>query len=135
MLDLINNNLILFISLFIVIVLIVNLELKAMFGKVKKVSCDELTKLINGSKVLLIDMRTEDEYKSGHIISAKNYKMEDLDGIKINQDQTVVAYSTSEADGSKVAHQLSKINNIQTYYLEGGINSWLENNMPLTGEK
>ena len=41
-----------------------------MFGKVKPISHDKLTKLLNSSKVSLLDLRESDEYNKGHIQSS-----------------------------------------------------------------
>ena len=49
--EFIANNIILFIALVVLVFLIINLETKSLFGKVQKLSCDELTKLLNNSKI------------------------------------------------------------------------------------
>lgn len=134
MLEFVANNIILFAALVVIIFLIVSFELRNIYGKVKKLTIDDLTRLLNQSKVILLDLRTEDEYALGHIISAINIKHEELQTLDMKKDSTLVAYSTSESEGLKAANMLSKMKDTEVYYLEGGINSWKENNMPLTGE-
>ena len=77
--EFIANNIILFIALVVLVFLIFNLETKSLFGKVQKLSCDELTKLLNNSKITLVDFRTAEEFKSGHIITAINLNLEDIE--------------------------------------------------------
>ncbi len=132
--EFIANNIILFIALAILVLLIINLETKSLFGKVQKLSCDELTKLLNNSKITLIDFRTEEEFNSGHIITAKNLNFEDIEKLDAKNNNVFVAYANTDSDALKGAIQLTKLGIQQVFYLEGGIKSWIENNMPLTGE-
>ena len=132
--EFIANNIILFIALVVLIVLIFNLETKSLFGKVQKLSCDELTKLLNNSKITLIDLRTAEEFNSGHIVTAKNLSLEDIEKFNIKNDNPFVAYARTDSDALKAALKFSKLGIQKVFYLEGGIQSWIENNMPLTGE-
>ena len=132
--EFIANNIILFIALVILVFLIINLETKSLFGKVQKLSCDELTKLLNNSKITLIDFRTEEEFNLGHIVTAKNLSLEDIEKLDTKSDNPFVAYASTDSDGLKAALKFSKLGIQQVFYLEGGIKSWIENNMPLTGE-
>ena len=132
--EFIENNIILFIALVILVFLIFNLETKSLFGKVQKLSCDELTKLLNNSKINLIDFRTAEEFNSGHIVTAKNLSLEDIEKIDTKNNNPFVTYANTDSDALKGALKFSKLGIQQVFYLEGGIQSWIENNMPLTGE-
>ena len=132
--EFIANNIILFIALVILVFLVVNLETKSLFGKVQKISCDELTKLLNNSKITLVDFRTAEEFKSGHIITAINLNLEDIEKLDTKNDNPFVAYASTDSDALKAASKFSTLGIQQVFYLEGGIKSWIENNMPLTGE-
>ena len=118
----------------ILLIMIINLELKTTFSSVKKLTIDELTSLVNSSRVLLIDLRKSDEYQKGHIVNAKNCSMNDLESLKINKIDYVVTYSTNDNESIKAAKKLNKIGIQNTCYLDGGITTWLDNNMPLSGE-
>jgi phage shock protein E len=133
-LEFIANNIILFIALVVLVFLIVNLETKSLFGKVQKLSCDELTKLLNNSKITLIDFRTAEEFNSGHIVTAKNLSLDDIEKLDTKSENPFVAYASTDSDALKAALKFSKLGIQQVFYLEGGIKSWIENNMPLTGE-
>jgi len=134
LLEFIANNSILFIALIVLIFLIINLEIQSILGVAKKIDCDQLTKLINQSKTLLLDLRSKDEFIAGHIVSAKNINLDQIDTIKIKDNDTLIAYSKTEADALKAATKLAKSGAKNVFYLEGGIQSWLDNNMPLSGE-
>ena len=53
MLEFIADNIILFVALILLLFLIINLESKQLFGKVKPISNDGLTKLLNNNKITL----------------------------------------------------------------------------------
>ena len=135
MLEFIASNIILFVALIILLFLIISLESKMLFGRVKPISYDALTKLLNNSKVALLDLRESNEYKKGHIHTAKNIKLNDIETYKTKDEITLVTYGSSDSDAQKAATAFSKRGIKDVYYLEGGINSWIENNMPLSGEK
>ena len=132
--EFISNNIILFIALVVLVFLIVNLETKSLFGKIQKLSCDELTKLLNNSKITLIDFRTVEEFNAGHIVTAKNLSLDDIEKLDTKSENPFVAYASTDSDALKAALKFSKLGIQQVFYLEGGIKSWIENNMPLTGE-
>ena len=135
MLEFIANNIILFVALIILLFLIINLESKLVFSKVKPISHEELTKLLNSAKITLLDLREKKEYSNGHIFSAKNIALTEVDTFKIKGESTVVTYASSDSDAQKAAKAFVSKGVKEAFYLEGGINSWIENNMPLSGEK
>ena len=116
------------------LIMIINLELKTTFSSVKKLSIDELTSLINSSRVLLIDLRGNDDFKKGHIANAKNYSFDELDSLKTNKIDYIVTYSSSDNESIKAAKFLNKTGIQNICYLDGGIASWLDNSMPLSGD-
>ena len=69
--EFIANNIILFIALVVLVFLIINLETKSLFGKVQKLSCDELTKLLNNSKITLIDFVQQKNLTQGILLLLK----------------------------------------------------------------
>ena len=130
----ISENLVLVLAFVILLIMIINLELKTTFSSIKKLTIDELTSLINSSRVLLIDLRKTDDYHKGHIVNAKNCSIDELELLKINKIDYVVTYSANDNDSIKAAKILSKIGIQNACYLDGGISTWLDNNMPLSGD-
>ena len=111
------------------------LEIKSLAGTVKKLNCDELTRLLNKSKATLIDLRPISEYSAGHIISAVHRNIDDIDKQKFKKDDPLIAYSSNDKVAIQVGDTLTKLGFEVVFYLEGGIQAWTENNMPITGEK
>mgnify|MGYP001388737805 FL=1 len=130
----ISENIVLVLAFVILLIMIINLELRTTFSSIKKLTIDELTSLINSSRVLLIDLRKTDDYQKGHIVNAKNYSMDELETLKINKVDYVVTYSSSDNESIKAAKILNKAGIENICYLDGGLTTWLDNNMPLSGE-
>jgi len=130
----ISENIVLVLAFVILLIMIINLELRTTFSSVKKLTIDELTSLINSSRVLLIDLRKTDDYQKGHIVNAKNYSIDELDTLKINKVDYVVTYSSNDNESIKAAKILNKAGIENICYLDGGLATWLDNNMPLSGE-
>jgi len=134
-LDFIIKNSVLFSVLIIFLFLIINLEIKSLAGTVKKLNCDELTRLLNKSKTILIDLRPISEYSAGHIISAVHGNIDNIDKQKFKKDHPLITYASNDKDAIRAGDTLAKLGFEEVFYLEGGIHAWTENNMPITGEK
>ena len=134
-LDFIIKNSVLFSVLIIFLFLIINLEIKSLAGTVKKLNCDELTRLLNRSKTTLIDLRPISEYSAGHIISAVHGNIDNIDKQKFKKDHPLITYASNDKDAIRAGDTLAKLGFEEVFYLEGGIHAWTENNMPITGEK
>jgi len=130
-----GNHLILSLAFFIVLFMIFSLEMGALTNKFKPVTYSELTNLINKDKITLVDLRDEKDYTNGHIIDSLNLTIESIEKNKINKQQPVITYSDNDKDSIKAAQEYVKQGYQMVYYLQGGIQSWVENNMPLTGVK
>jgi rhodanese-related sulfurtransferase len=91
---------------------------------------------MNNSKTLLIDMRNADEFKAGHIVGAKNYSLDDLANLDVNvADDAIITYANDEKAAIQAADLIAKQGAKEVFYLEGGLSSWIDNNMPLSGDK
>ena len=130
-----GNHLILSLAFFIVLFMIFSLEMGALTNKFKPVTYSELTNLINKDKITLVDLRDEKDYTNGHIIDSLNLTIESIEKNKFNKQQPIITYSDNEKDSIKAAQEYVKQGYQMVYYLQGGIQSWVENNMPLTGVK
>ena len=83
-------------------------------------------------KKVNLDTREKTEYKKGHISQAILHDA--LTTKKIDFDEVVV-YDKDEMTTVSSAEKISKSNSIKVFYLEGGIQSWTENNLPLVEGK
>ena len=132
----IYNNIVLFSAFIILVLLIINHEIKSHFSPTKNINCDDLINAMNNSKALLIDMRNAEEFKAGHIVGAKNYSLDDLANLDVSvADDVIITYANDEKAAIQAADLILKQGAKEVFYLEGGLSSWIDNNMPLSGGK
>ena len=132
----IYNNIVLFSAFIILGLLIINHEIKSRFSPTKNINCDDLINAMNNSKALLIDMRNAEEFKAGHIVGAKNYSLDDLANLDVSvADDAIITYANDEKAAIQAADLILKQGAKEVFYLEGGLSSWTDNNMPLSGGK
>jgi len=132
----IYNNIVLFSAFVILGLLIINHEIKSHFSPTKNINCDDLINAMNNSKALLIDMRNAEEFKAGHIVGAKNYSLDDLANLDVSvADDVIITYANDEKAAIQAADLILKQGAKEVFYLEGGLSSWTDNNMPLSGGK
>ena len=132
----IYNNIVLFSAFIILGLLIINHEIKSHFSPTKNINCDDLINAMNNSKALLIDMRNAEEFKAGHIVGAKNYSLDDLANLDVSvADDVIITYANDKKAAIQAADLILKQGAKEVFYLEGGLSSWIDNNMPLSGGK
>lgn len=88
--------------------------------------------LLKSEKVLLIDVREIEEFKSGYINSAKNLPLSSLTGnediIKNSHDEKIVIYCRAGVRSLKACEIVQEIYPEKEFNnLEGGILSWSAN--------
>jgi len=132
----IYNNIVLFSAFIILGLLIINHEIKSHFSPTKNINCDDLINAMNNSKALLIDIRNAEEFKAGHIVGAKNYSLDDLANLDVSvAGDAIITYANDEKAAIQAADLILKQGAKEVFYLEGGLSSWIDNNMPLSGGK
>lgn len=106
--------------------------IKKLFGEnsnFKNINFKELQELIKENKdMIILNVRTLDEYKSGHIPNAKNISVSDLslqiNSIKKYKDKSVLVYCASGARSRGASDILSKAGFTKLYNLSGGIHAY-----------
>ena len=126
--EFISNHPVLSVALFIFIDLIISFEIKNFTKKYKSINCSDLVQKINEENIIILDTREKSDFKKGHISNATNYEI--LQNKNLEHTEVVV-YDKDEMASASSAEKISKNNNTKVIYLEGGIQSWIENNLPL----
>lgn len=95
----------------------------------KTVDVDEFSKLIAGNEgIQLLDVRSQEEYKDGHIAGAKLIDVNDSTFIdkatvQLNKKKPVAVYCRSGRRSAKAANAMVKAG-FQVINLDGGILAW-----------
>jgi rhodanese-related sulfurtransferase len=84
---------------------------------------------------LVLDLRGKDLYDAGHIGDARNVPMTELasqaENLKKWRDKTVITYCDSGTSGASGARTLMKLGFTKVFNLQGGLNAWVKDNLPL----
>lgn len=100
-----------------------------------KVSSLQATQLINREKAVILDVRSAEEFATGHIREAKNIPLKELTGrvgeLDKSKNRPVVIVCAKGLQSNKAASQLTKAGFPQAYPLVGGIAEWQSQNLPL----
>jgi rhodanese-related sulfurtransferase len=85
---------------------------------------------------LVLDLRSKQSYDAGHIGDARNIPAADLpaqvDSLKKWRDKNVITYDDTGSGGAGAARTLTKLGFTKVFSLEGGLNAWVKDNLPLT---
>ena len=96
------------------------------------VSINDAEAKMKEANVLIIDVRTPDEFKQGHIEGAQNINVLDATFkekvAQLNKDQAVVVYCRSGSRSAKAQGIMANMGFIETYNMQGGIMAWLAKN-------
>ena len=95
--------------------------------------------LINADAVV-IDLRSADAFSRGHIVSAKNIPMDELDAdsdkLRKLSSKPILAVCDAGMTSTRAVDKLRKAGFESVYGLKGGIAAWTQANLPLvTGKK
>lgn len=135
--EFIQNNLLLFAALAAVMVMLIKAELDHQANRGSYLSPSKAIRLMNNhDDILILDIRTEADYKSGHINGAKNVPLNNfatsISGLSSSKNEPVLLYCNSGNTVTRAIKMLKKAGFEQVNNLEGGIAAWKEANMPLT---
>ena len=109
-------------------------ELRARVHAFAALSAMQAVRLMNQG-ALVIDLRSKELYDAGHIVEARHVPVAELesqaDTLKKWRDKSVITYCDSGADGASAARSLMKLGFTKVFNLQGGLNAWVKDNMPL----
>lgn len=102
--------------------------------KYREIGPAESVLLINKGAVVL-DLRAQAEFKSGHIINARNIPMAELAARAVELDklreQALVISCKTGTEAAAAAARLAKQGFRQLFVLKGGIAAWKQDQFPL----
>jgi len=106
---------------------------------IKEVDTVQAMHLINRQDALLLDVREQGEYDSGHIINSRLIpagKLKDRIGeIEKYRERPIIVVCRSGSRATPIASWLGKQGFGQVYLLSGGVLAWQKANLPLEKKK
>lgn len=105
----------------------------------REIGPQEATRLINREDAVLVDIRGPGDFLKQHIINARNVSLSKLDPeqkeIAALKDKAIIVYCNSGMTSLQAATRLSKNGFAQVYSLQGGIQGWMSENLPVSHGK
>jgi rhodanese-related sulfurtransferase len=109
-------------------------ELRARIQSFAGLSAMQAVRLMNQG-ALVLDLRGKESFDAGHIGDARSVPAADLESqaesLKKWRDKTVITYCDSGISGAAAARTLAKLGFTKVFNLEGGLNAWSKDNLPL----
>ena len=134
--EFVGNHLILFALLVAILGALVWSFIGESLRGIRSVDHLGLTNLMNRDDALVIDIRPQAEYQRGHILGAlhapESSLAKNLKNFEKHKERPAVVYCQSGMSAGKACKELQKLGFEQVYMLKGGINTWLNANLPLT---
>lgn len=140
LLEFIGNHLLLSIIWLVLVLLIVGSWLKSKLSPIKAISPTELTLKVNRENAVVLDIRSEDDYRKGHITDARNVKLDQIDkqpltGLEKQKDTPIIVVCQVGVTAQKAAAALAKQGYTQVSLLQGGMNAWTGASLPVVKTK
>jgi rhodanese-related sulfurtransferase len=118
----------------LVAIALVAYEIQARLQAFAALSAMQAVRLMNQG-ALVLDLRAKESFEAGHIGDARNVPAAELaaqaETLKKWRDKTVITYDDSGSGGATGARTLMKLGFKQVFNLEGGLNAWVKDNLPL----
>jgi rhodanese-related sulfurtransferase len=133
--EFITNHLLLVAALVVIIAMLVGGELRHRFGRVRDVTPAEATRLINHDHAVLVDMRSDKDYREGHIVNAVHVPPDKNDGagsLEKFRDRPLIVCCRSGNQSLRLGAELSKKGFASVYNLKGGVHAWQQAGLPLS---
>jgi rhodanese-related sulfurtransferase len=109
-------------------------ELRERIQSFASLSAMQAVRLMNQG-ALVLDLRGRESYEAGHIGDARNVPAADLpnqlESLKKWREKSVITYCDSGRDGAVAARTLQKQGFTKVFNLDGGLNAWVKDNLPL----
>ena len=120
----------------ILTVALIYTEIMRLFVGYKVVSPAQLTDLINKQAALLIDVSPQTDFEKGHILGSKHVSMSQFDPesklLAKTKEMPVVMVCRNGQQSAIAAKRLHKAGFSQVFWLNDGVNAWVQADLPLS---
>ncbi|MDB9861592.1 rhodanese-like domain-containing protein [Gammaproteobacteria bacterium] len=103
-----------------------------------KISCTDLTKLVNKNSASLIDLRTANEFETGHIANSVNMPHDEFEKydhrISSDLEIPIILICSTGRQSVNIGEDLLKKDYSNVNILSGGIMTWQQEGLPLVSK-
>ncbi|MUI54843.1 rhodanese-like domain-containing protein [Aliivibrio fischeri] len=138
--DFVSNNMILAVVWIGIVVALIQNVVKQKTAGYQEVDPAQATTLMNREDAIVLDIRSKDEFKSGHITDARHILLSDikagnLSGLENSKTTPIIVVCKTGQTAQAAANDLHKAGFEQVKLLKNGLISWNEANLPLVKGK
>jgi rhodanese-related sulfurtransferase len=134
LLEFAGNHMILVAALGAVIVFIITTELR-LRGGARSITVHEAVRLINDADAIVVDVRDSAEYKSAHILNARNIPLArlavDAENMLKDKSRPVIVYCKSGNRTNEACKMLSAAGYQNVRQLKNGFFAWQDASLPV----
>ncbi|OKY26817.1 MULTISPECIES: rhodanese-like domain-containing protein [Thalassotalea] len=115
---------------------IVVISVRIKLSPIKQLSPQELTFLVNREEGVVVDIRSEKEFKTARILDAKHLPSEkankdDFTALEKLKDKPIILVCAAGVSASNVANKMLKAGFSRVSVLKGGMNAWSGAGLPV----
>ncbi len=108
---------------------------QSLLSKIQMLTPTELTIKVNREDAVLLDIRSADDFKKGHITSARNIPLaqlgKELSKLENDKNKPIIVVCQAGMSAQGAAKQLISAGFGQVAVLRGGMSKWLEASLPV----
>jgi len=119
-----------------VVVMIIVTTIKINLSPVKQISPQDLTFLMNREQGVALDVRTEKDFKTSHILDAVSLSNDKItkngfSSLEKHKDNPIIVVCSAGLSAAKVANDLHKAGFARVSVLKGGMGAWTGAGLPV----
>jgi rhodanese-related sulfurtransferase len=114
--------------------------IKQLSSPIKYMTPQLVTQTINRQDGVVVDIRAKAEFDKGHIAGAENLPLEkiqknDLSSLEKRKSKPIIVVCNAGLSATGAANILLKNGFAEVSVLQGGMNTWLQANLPVSKKK
>ncbi len=132
-----GNHVALFAAFGTVLMMVIANEVHGNVTGGKRMGPLEAVRLINDREPVIIDLRPVADFKKGHLLNAINVpaaKLEERSTEFKDKSRPILLYCALGGSSVEAAGKLKKLGFTETYPIRGGLNGWMQSNLPVTAK-
>ena len=136
--EFISNHPFLILAALALLAMLIGGEIRHRLSGVKDVGPGEATRLLNHENAIMVDMRSDRDFRDGHIVNALHVPAENNDmpaRLEKYRDRPLIVYCRSGNQSLTVCGKLRKQGFEKVYNLKGGVLGWQQADLPVSKGK
>ena len=132
-----GNHVALFAAFGTVLMMVIANEVHGNVTGGKRMGPLEAVRLINDREPVIVDLRPVADFKKGHLLNAINVpaaKLEERSTEFKDKSRPILLYCALGGSSVEAAGKLKKLGFTEAYPIRGGLNGWMQSNLPVTAK-